>query len=112
MAHSARVLVANGNLQTLNRVSDSKRRLGFVNLLETDAAKADGRAQAERPEVIVVGFEFNGRNSDSIISDLKTEVATRDIPIFLICGENESPPWSESWVTRFDGVIHWPFGDE
>lgn len=112
MAHSARVLVANGNLQTLNRVSDSMRRLGFVNLLETDAAKAVGRAQAERPEVILVGLEFSGRNSASIISDLKTEVATRDIPIFLICGENESPPWSESWVTRFDGVIHWPFGDE
>ena len=74
--------------------------------------KAIGRAQAERPKVILVGLEFSGRNSASIISALKTEVATRDIPIFLICGENESPPWSESWVTRFDGVIHWPFGDE
>ena len=44
MAHSARVLVTNGNLQTLYRVSDSMRRLGFVNLLETDAAKAVSRA--------------------------------------------------------------------
>ncbi|MEC9454102.1 MAG: hypothetical protein VYE58_03390 [Pseudomonadota bacterium] len=77
MAHSARVLVANGNLQTLNRVSDNMRRLGFVNLLETDAAKAIGRAQAERTEVILVGLEFSGRNSASIISDLKTEVAIR-----------------------------------
>ncbi|MDA0231272.1 MAG: diguanylate cyclase [Proteobacteria bacterium] len=112
MAHSARVLVANGNLQALNHVSGCLRRLGYINLLETAVDKAVSRAQAERPEVIFVGHEFSDRDCASIISDIKNDVATRDIPVFLTCGENESPPWSESWVTRFDGVIQWPFEDE
>ena len=111
MAHSARVLVANGDLKTLKRVSDCIRRLGFVNLLETDAAKAISRAQAERPEAIFLGLDFNDRDGASIISDIKTEVATRGIPVFLTCGENETPAWSESWVARFDGVVQWPFDD-
>jgi len=112
MAHSARVLVASGNLQTLNRVSDCTRRLSFINLLETAGTKAISRAQAERPEVILIGLEFSDRDSASIISGLKTDIATRDIPTYLICGENESPPWSESWVTRFDGIFQCPFGAE
>ena len=111
MAYSARVLVANGNIQTLNHVSGCLRRLGFINLLETVAAKAVSRAQAERPEVIFVGLEFSDGDGASIISDLKNDIATRDIPVFLTCGENDSPPWCESWVTRFDGVIQWPFED-
>ena len=105
MAHAARVLIANGDLNTLKRVSECMRRLGFVNLLETDAAKAINRAQTERPEVILLGLDFNGRDGASIISDIKAEVATRDIPLFLTCGENQAPAWFESWVARFDGVM-------
>ena len=119
MAHSARVLVANGNLQSLNHVSGCLRRLGFINLLETFinlletvAAKAVSRAQAERPEVIFVGLEFSDGDCASIILNLKDDIVTRDIPVFLTCSENEPPPWSEDWATRFDGVLQWPFENE
>jgi PleD family two-component response regulator len=112
MAHSARVLVANGNLQSLNHVSGCLRKLGFINLLETVAAKAVSRAQAERPEVIFVGLEFSDGDCASIISNLKDDIVTRDIPVFLTCSENEPPPWSEDWATRFDGVLQWPFENE
>ncbi len=52
MAHSAPVLVANGELKTLRRVSDCMRRLGFVNLLETAATRAISRAQTALPAKI------------------------------------------------------------
>ena len=104
-------MVANYNLQALNQVSDSLRRFGFINLLETVATKAVNRAQTERPEVIFVSLEFSDGECACIISDLKNDIATRDIPVFLTWDENETPPWSESWVTRFDGVIQEPFED-
>ena len=72
MAQAARVLVADGNLRTLNRVSECLRRLGLVNLLETSAAKAVSRAQTERPEIIFVGLEFRDRGCADIVSEMKT----------------------------------------
>ena len=112
MVNSARVLVADGNLKTLNLVSECLRRLGLVNLLETSASKAISRAQNERPEVMLLGLEFNDRSCASIISDLKSSDESCDIPVLLMVGENGAPDWSKEFVTQFDEVIEWPFGDE
>ncbi len=54
MVNSARVLVADGNLKTLNLVSECLRRLSLVNLLETFASKAISLAQIEQPEVVLL----------------------------------------------------------
>ncbi len=54
MVNSARVLVADGNLKTLNLVSECLRRLSLVNLPETFASKAISLAQIERPEVVLL----------------------------------------------------------
>jgi len=112
MVNSARVLVADGNLKTLNLVSECLRRLGLVNLLETSASKAVSRAQNERPEVFLLGLEFNDRSNASVISDLKSADESRDIPVLLMVGENAAPDWSRDYITQFDEVVEWPFADE
>ncbi len=112
MVNSARVLVADGNLKTLNLVSECLRRLELVNLLETSASKAVSRAQNERPEVILLGLEFNDRSNASVISDLKSADESRDIPVLLMVGENAAPDWSRDYITQFDEVVEWPFADE
>ena len=111
MAHSPSVLIANANLQILNNVTDAMRRNNFVNLLETTAAKMLNRAQFEQPDIIVIGLEFADMDCASMLSTLKIDTASRDIPVFLACDENETPNWSDKWIKRFDGVMTWPFED-
>jgi two-component system cell cycle response regulator len=112
MVNSDRVLVADGNLKTLNRVSECLRRLGFINLLETSAAEAASLAQSERPEVILVGLEFRDGSSENIIAALKASDVSRDIPVLLMIGEDGEPDWSANYITQYDEVIEWPLGDE
>lgn len=112
MTRSARVLVADGDLQTLNTVSESLRSRGFVNLLEMTGGQAMNRARHERPDVVILGTQLPDTDPQRFVSDLRGDPVTRYIPILLARHAASRDEWSDEAAGQVDGFLEIPFSSD
>lgn len=111
MTRSARVLVADGDLHTLNSVSENLRSRGFVNLLEMTGGQAMNRARHERPDVVILGTQLSDTDPHRLVSDLRVDPVTRYIPILLARGA-DADDWSDTLADQVDGFLDIPLSGE
>ena len=107
-----RVLVADGDVETINDVSGKLRARGFVNLLEISGEETVARARTERPDVIVLGSNFGDLSVDEIVAGLRDDPLTHHTPILLTVPRDEIASWPVSLGASIDGFIPGPIDED
>jgi len=112
MTRMTRVLVADGDVETINDVSGKLRARGFVNLLEMSGEETVARARSERPDVVVLGCSFGDLSTEQIVAGLRADATTRHTPILLAVPAGNLPTWSDAMSAQIDGFIPVPIDED
>ncbi len=91
MNDKPRILVADDDRLVQSAFSDLLEYSGYAVISAWDGEEATTRAQAERPDLILMDVMMPKRNGIQAAQDLKANPATRDIPIIMVTALSGTP---------------------
>ncbi len=105
MSDKPRILVADDDRLVQSAFSDLLEYSGYAVLSAWDGEEAFTKAQAERPDLILLDVMMPKRNGIQAAQDLKANPATRDIPIIMVTALSGTPA---AQLTRADVYLQKP----
>ncbi len=91
MNDKPRILVADDDRLVQSAFSDLLEYSGYAVISAWDGEEAFTKAQAERPDLILLDVMMPKRNGIQAAQDLKANPATRDIPIIMVTALSGTP---------------------
>ncbi len=88
-AELPRIVVADDDLLLSSRVCASVERLGY-RAVAVRSAEALDAAVRSRPRAVIVNLAVRGFDAPGAIRRIKTDRATRDIPLLGFCGHRDT----------------------
>jgi CheY-like chemotaxis protein len=84
------VLLVDGHDDTLALYAIALSAMGFEVMAATDGTDAFGRAWKNHPDIIVTELVIEGTSGWDLLTHLKAEPRTRNIPVVVVTGDAQS----------------------
>ena len=107
MTTKPRILVAFGDKLMKRIIADTLESAGYAVLLAGDGEEALTRASSEHPDLLVVDILMPRLNGIHVARELKSNPATRRIPIIIVSSLSHTPA---AQLTQAEAYVQKPFG--
>lgn len=88
MGERVPILVIEDDLDYRAILADELRLHGFEVTQATNGQEGLKCARKKKPEVVLLDWEMPGMDGLEVLSDLKYDPATKDIPVFMLTGHS------------------------
>jgi DNA-binding response OmpR family regulator len=100
-----RVLIVDDDPTTRNLVSHFLRKEDFIVIKASDGNDGLARAKSDRPDLLIVDAAVPGMNGSELLSMLKRDPETRDLPVLMLSSLNDEEAIVRSLDAGADYVI-------
>jgi len=103
------VLVADDDPDILELVELNFMLEGFDVLTAADGREAEAMARLKRPDVVVLDIMMPERDGLDVLTSLRADPSTRDIPVVLLTAKSTNAEVLEGWRAGAAGYTTKPF---
>jgi two-component system phosphate regulon response regulator PhoB len=104
-----RILIVEGEKDVMDMLTLNLRKAGFTVTTARDGAEGLRKAREERPALIIVDLMLPRKPGHEVAKILKSDSATKDIPIIMLTGNAEHSDGNVGSEFRADDYVTKPF---
>lgn len=104
-----KILIADDEPYSLRLIDMTVRKSGSGTILCRDGVEAVERARAERPDAIILDVMMPRLDGLGALAQLKSDPATRDIPVIVLTAKGQSLTRDEAGETGANLYLTKPF---